>query len=120
MTASQRLTVRASEIRTRLNEIAGLDGDTVTDEIRAETDRLTTEYGTVETQLRAAIVAEDEERREAETRGGGDDAETRELRALQGRASLGALPGRVRRRANRSTAPSASWPSCAGWPRPAT
>ncbi|MCY4028367.1 MAG: phage major capsid protein [Acidobacteria bacterium] len=89
MTQSQKLTVRASEIRTRLNEIAGLAADAVTDEVRAETDRLTTEYGTVETQLRAAIVAEDEERREAETRGGDVDAETRALRALQERTSLG-------------------------------
>ena len=50
MTESQRLTVRASEIRQRLNEIAGRAPDAVTPEIRAETDTLTTEYQTVETQ----------------------------------------------------------------------
>ena len=90
MKDSQRLQVRASEIRARLNEIAGLADDAITAEIRSETDRLTTEYGNVETQLRAAIVAEDAETREAETRGGGgdEDAEVRALRSLQGRASL--------------------------------
>ena len=91
MTDSQRLQVRASEIRTRLNAIAGLADDAMTDEIRSETDGLTTEYTHVETQLRAAIVAEADEAREAETRGGGGDvdAEVRALRSLQGRASLG-------------------------------
>ena len=89
MQESQKLTLRASEIRTRLAEIAALPDDGVTDEIRTETDTLTTEYRSTETKLRAAIVAEDAERQEAETRNGGDDdAETRELRSLQGRATL--------------------------------
>ena len=91
MVESQKLTLRASEIRTRLSEIAGLPDDGVTAEIRTETDTLTTEYQNVETRLRAAMVAEDEDRQAAELRGGGDDAdaETRALRSLQGRASLG-------------------------------
>ena len=91
MVESQKLTLRASEIRTRLSEIAGLPDDGLTDEIRTETDTLTTEYQNVETRLRAALVAEDADRQAAELRGGGDDAdaETRELRSLQGRASLG-------------------------------
>ena len=90
MVESQKLTLRASEIRTRLSEIAGLPDDGVTAEIRTETDTLTTEYQNVETRLRAAMVAEDEDRQAAELRGGGDDdSETRELRSLQGRASLG-------------------------------
>ena len=90
MVESQKLTLRASEIRTRLSEIAGLPDDGVTAEIRTETDTLTTEYQNVETRLRAAMVAEDADRQAAELRGGdGDDAETRELRSLQGRASLG-------------------------------
>ena len=91
MVESQKLTLRASEIRTRLSEIAGLEGDALTAEIRTETDTLTTEYQNVETRLRAAMVAEDEDRQAAELRGGGDDAdaETRALRSLQGRASLG-------------------------------
>ena len=61
MTARQKLEVRASEIRQRLNEVAGLEGDGLTDEIRTESDGLQTEYRDVETRLRAAIVAESEE-----------------------------------------------------------
>lgn len=89
MTNSQKLTLRASEIRQRLNEIGGLEGDALTDEIRSERDGLVTEYGETEAQLRAALVAEDEAATEAETRGGaGEDAETAELRSLQGRITL--------------------------------
>lgn len=90
MTDSQRLQVRASEIRTRLNDIAGLPDDGLNDEIRAETDRLTAEYRDVETRIRAALVAEDDERKSADARmGDAPDGEERELRALQGRVSLG-------------------------------
>ena len=91
MKQSQKLTVRASEIRQRLNEIGGLATDDVTDEIRSETDKLTAEYGTVETQLRAAITAEAAEAAEAERTGAppDTDAETRALMDLQGRASFG-------------------------------
>ena len=91
MLTSQKLTVRASEIRSRLNEIAGLDGEAMTPEIRTECDKLTGEYSGVETQLRAAIIAEDGERKAAETRLDPDapDAETRALRDLQGRATFG-------------------------------
>ena len=97
MTNSQRLTLRASEIRQRLNEIAGLDGDAMTDEIRHESDRLGTEYGDVETRRRAAIVAEDVETRETATE---PDAEKRERVELRGRSTLGrylaaAMGGRV-------------------------
>ena len=89
MLESQKLTLRASEIRARLSEIAALPDDGVTAEIRTEADRLGTEYRNTETRMRAALIAEDEDRQAAELRGGGDDAETRELRSLQGRASLG-------------------------------
>ena len=87
MTESQRLTVRASEIRQRLNEIAGLDGDALTDEIRTEGDKLNTEYRDVETKLRAALVAEDQP--PAELRDGMMDAETRAFVALRNRTRLG-------------------------------
>ena len=97
MTTSQKLTLRASEIRQRLNEIAGLDGDAMTDEIRAESDRLGTEYADVETRRRAAIIAEDVETRETATE---PDAEHRERVELRGRSTLGrylaaAMGGRV-------------------------
>ena len=40
MTASQKLQIRGSEIRQRLNAIAAMAADEVTDEIRAESDTL--------------------------------------------------------------------------------
>ena len=86
MTTSQRLELRGSEIRQRLNEIAGLDD--LTDDVRTESDRLTTEYADVETRRRAALIAEDAERVEThatET----VDSETRERLALRGKATLG-------------------------------
>ena len=91
MTTSQKLQLRASEIRTRLAEIAGLEDGAVTDEIRSESDKLTTEYRSVETQHRAALVSESAELRDAEISGGADgpDAETRALMDLQGRVSFG-------------------------------
>ncbi len=87
MTNSQKLELRASEIRQRLNEIAGMDD--LTDEIRGESDKLTEEYASVETKRRAALVAESD---------AGDvethqtvDAEDRERVRLRGRASFGAF-----------------------------
>ena len=88
MTNSQRLAVRLSEIRQRLNEIAGLEADKLTDEIRAEADKLTTEYRAAETQHRAAIVAEGAEQRAAEGEHGNGDGEPAEVRALLSRATL--------------------------------
>ncbi len=91
MTKVQKLTVRLSEIRQRLNEIAGLD-ETLTDEQRQESDRLNTEYRDMETKLRAATTASDEG---VQTRSGAD-GEARELRALLSGASLAdAMSGAV-------------------------
>ena len=87
MTNLQKLTIRASEIRQRLNECASLTGDALTTEIRSEVDTLTTEYADTETKLRAAIVADDG----TQHRGAADDAEARELAELTGRASLGRI-----------------------------
>ena len=97
MTNVQKLTIRSSEIRARLNEISGMSDDGMTDEIRAESDRLTTEYADTETRLRAAIAAEPDP---AETRDTEIDAEARERLALRGRSSFGryltaALAGRL-------------------------
>ena len=86
MTNSQRLAVRLSEIRQRLNEIAGLEGDSFTDEIRQEADKLQEEFRAKETQYRAAVVAEGEaEKRALETK---PDAEMRERLELRAQASL--------------------------------
>lgn len=87
MTHAQRLSLRSSEIRARLNEIAGLPADQLNDEIRSESDRLTAEYADVERQFRAAVIAESEG---LETRNdGGQTAEERELADLERRASVG-------------------------------
>ena len=85
MTNTQKLTIRASEIRQRLNEIGGLEGDALTEEVRAEETKLQTEYRDTETKLRAAVAAGDTETRTSGT----DTPEVRELRELTGRASAG-------------------------------
>ena len=89
MTNAQRLAVRLSEIRQRLNEIAGLAADEVTDEVRAEADRLSGEYRTAETQHRAALIAEADEARAAEGAFGNGDGEPAEVRALLDRVTIG-------------------------------
>lgn len=86
MTTSQKLELRASEIRQRLNAIAGMDD--LNDDVRAESNTLTAEYADCETKRRAALVAEDAER--VETHATEPDAESRERLALRSRASVGA------------------------------
>ena len=58
MTNAQTHALRCSEIRQRLNEISGMEGDAFTDEIRSESDTLSTEYRDTETKYRAALVSE--------------------------------------------------------------
>ena len=85
MTNAQKLRLRLSQVRQRLNEIASLEGDDFSDEIRAEAETLQTEYRDLEIRNQAAIVAEGE----AETRATeGPDAERRERLELRSRASL--------------------------------
>ena len=88
MTNAQRLAIRLSEIRQRLNEISGLADDAMTDEVRAEADKLGGEYRNAETQHRAALVAEGEEQRAAAGEFGNADGEAAETRALLGRVHL--------------------------------
>ena len=57
MTVLQKITLRLSEVRTRLNAISGLEGEALTGEITAESDTLQTEYKDLETRHRAAILA---------------------------------------------------------------
>ena len=85
MTNTQKLTIRASEIRQRLNEISGLEGDALTEEVRAEETKLQTEYRDTETKLRAAVASEEPVVEMRHT----DTPEGRELRALTGRADCG-------------------------------
>ena len=84
MTNSQRLTIRSSEIRARLNELSGLEE--LDAETRSELDTLSQTYQDTETQLRAALISESA----AEQRGleSAPDAEQRERLELRSNASL--------------------------------
>ena len=66
MTNAQKVALRLSEVRSRLNDIAALDGDAFTDEIRNEADALHQEFKNLETRHRSAIilpkVSEEEQR----------------------------------------------------------
>ncbi len=88
MTNAQKIRLRLSQVRQRLNEIAGLEGDAFTDEIRAEAASLQNEFADLETRHQAAIVGEGE----GETRANGEDTDTeaRERLELRSRASLAA------------------------------
>lgn len=99
MLRSQEKQLRASEIRQRLNELAGKD--TLTAEERAEVDTLSAELATVETQYRAAVRAEETEARDHRAAGDGEGAERRALerdvqlgRYLQAAVESRAVDGR--------------------------
>ena len=83
MTNSQRLTIRASEIREKLNELSQVDE--LSTEQRSELDKLSKEYSDVEAKLRASTIAESAAELRAVT-----DNEGTELRVLLEGASLGA------------------------------
>ena len=87
MTPSQKLTVRASEIRARLSEIAEIAE--LTDENRGELATLRTEYRDTETKLQAAITAEGDA--QPVPLGQGGNAEDRAYVDLCGRANIGAI-----------------------------
>ena len=78
MTNLQRITLRLSEVRSRLNEISALEGDAFTDEVRAECDNLQTEYADLERRHRAAIVAQGEDEARAAGMFGPGDGEAGE------------------------------------------
>ena len=84
MTRSQKLTVRLSEIRQKLNDLLGVEDRS--DDQSAELETLTAEAQRLEPELRAAIVAEGDP---AETRTDTtEDAEDRERRELRGKVTL--------------------------------
>lgn len=85
MKKSQKLALRASEIRSRLGEIAELEGEAITDEIKTEQRGLESEYKELDNRLRAALISESEE---PEQRSEGD-GEGAELRSLIGRSNVG-------------------------------
>ena len=84
MTPAQRLTVRSSEIRAKLNELSGTDD--LNDEQRSEIETLSGEYKDVEAKLRAATIAEAEvETRALESE---PDAQMTERLELRSKASV--------------------------------
>lgn len=89
MTNKQKIELRLSEVRQRLNEIAGIEGEAFTDEVRNEADTLQTEFRDLEIKHRAAITSEAEE--EARMRGefNEGDGESAEIRALMRDVSIG-------------------------------
>ena len=89
MTPLQKHSIRLSEIRSRLNAIAELEGDAVTDDIRNEAEGLRVELSTTETQYRAALAAEGIEQGALAGEFGNGDGEPAEVRALLGRVSIG-------------------------------
>ena len=96
MTTAQKIALALSKCKQRLNEIANLDGDAVTEEVRNEADKLTDEYRNLETQHRAALVVEADEQRAAAddfAAGANGDGETAEVRALRGRVRVGEYVG---------------------------
>ena len=88
MTAAQKVQLRLSEVRTRLNEIAGLEE--LDAEIRTEADSLQVEYADLEIRHRAAITGAAGNGTAAVDDGQVQplDAEEAEIRALVERAEL--------------------------------
>lgn len=94
MTKLQRIGLRLSEIRQKLNELSGKDE--LTAEERAEMDTLSNEYSEKETEYRAGVIAEAEdlEQRDADAKAGANgDGETAERRALLDKAMLSTYMG---------------------------
>ena len=90
MTPKQKIEIRRSEIRARLGEIAGLEGDALTEKIGEERGKLMTELTASEPQLQAAIAAEETETRHRGNQADGDGGKA-EIRGLHGKASAGAF-----------------------------
>ena len=87
MTNAQKIRLRLSQVRQRLNEIAGVEGDAFTDEVRSEAASLQAEYADLELRDQAAIVAEAAETAKAVTEPT-ENAETRERRELRSKARV--------------------------------
>ena len=84
MTPAQKIELRTSEVRQRLNTIAGLEGDALTPEIREEAATLHSEYNDLELRHRAALIGTPN----PETRETTTDPEMRERVELREKASL--------------------------------
>lgn len=89
MTNAQKIQLRLSEVRSRLNAVSGLEGDAFTAEIQAEAEALQTEYQTLEVRHRAAVVGEVEEAGKREAKFNANNGEGREIRSLSRKVRLG-------------------------------
>ena len=90
MTPKQRIEVRMSECRERLNAISGLEGDEFTSEIKGEVATLSAEYQDLEVRHRAAIIGEGEAEQVAigAFADGSTDQDGAEVRSLINRVRL--------------------------------
>lgn len=88
MTNRQKIELRLSEVRERLNTISGLAGDAFTDEIRGEAETLQTEYRDLEIRHRAAITSEAEEEARVQGAFHDGDGESAEIRQLMSAVSI--------------------------------
>ena len=86
MTEIQKLSIRRSEIRQRLNELGSKSS--LTDTEVQEVDKLSAEYQVAEVRHRALAISEDEKKTETREDTTGEGAE---LRALERRANLGSI-----------------------------
>ena len=85
MTTLQKLMLRLSEIRSKLNELSGQDSPTA--EQLTEMEALGKEFQDKETQYRAAVIAEGE-KTEGEGREFQENGEGAEIRAIKGKCSV--------------------------------
>lgn len=85
MKPSQKLALRLSEVRQKLNELLAIDAPS--DDQRSQMAALTAEYQKLEPEFRAAVIADGQPPEDVETRGDGESAE---YRALVERVELGA------------------------------
>ena len=90
MLESQKLELRRSTVRERLNEIGQLQGDAYTDAIQTEERSLQAEYQTLEQRQRSALIAEgkEAETRAADVAENGLKPEERERIELRSKARL--------------------------------
>ena len=89
MTSKQKIELRISEVRQRLNEISALEGDDFTPEIRGEANTLQGEYADLEVRHRSAIVAESAEEARMQGAFNEGDGESAEIRQLMTAVSIG-------------------------------
>ena len=105
MTNLQKIEIRRSEIRSRLNEILGLEGDKYDDKAKTEERSLQTELSDLEQRHRSAILADGDkgdgkgdgdgeaENRAKEDGEAEEDGEAKETRKLRGKIALASYLG---------------------------